>query len=129
MELRLRAAAGDPDAYREWLEFQRKAMMWVAPDLREHLVEQHKRSGPMAQYHMLDALHRFDVRERLSTLQPPLLLIRGTDDPGHHPETEQEIQEYVPGARLVRLSRSGHFPATEQPHKVNRLIETFMASL
>ncbi len=115
-EMRLRAAE-DPKVYEEWLAHQRHAMKFVEAGLREQLMERHRQ---------VDA---FDVRDRLATLKPKLLLLRGVYDPGHPPEYEKEVHEAVPGSRYVKLSGAGHFPPTEIPDKVNALIEEFVATL
>jgi pimeloyl-ACP methyl ester carboxylesterase len=127
-ELRLRAAE-DPKVYEEWLAYQRHAMKLVKPDLREQLIDRHRQVGPMSQYHDLKAIDAFDVRDRLATLGPRLLVLRGTDDPTNPPEYEKEIHDAVPGSRYVKLSGAGHFPPTEIPDKVNALIEEFVATL
>jgi len=44
-------------------------------------------------------------------------------------ETGRVFPGEGPGSRLVRLKQAGHFPATERPDEVNRLIEEFLASL
>jgi pimeloyl-ACP methyl ester carboxylesterase len=93
----------------------------VAPILPSHL------EG--SRYHDLKTIDAFDVRDRLATLKPKLLLLRGVDDPGHPPEYEKEMHEAVPGSRYVKLSGAGHFPPTEIPDKVNALIEEFVATL
>jgi pimeloyl-ACP methyl ester carboxylesterase len=128
-DMRLRAAA-DPKVYEEeWIPFQRKAMKFVEPGLRERLMERHRQVGPMSQYHDLMAIDSFDVRERIAGLEPKLLLIRGLDDPGNPPEYEKEMHESVAGSRYVKLSGAGHFPCTEIPEKVNALIEEFITPL
>lgn len=128
LELRLRAAE-DPAAYREWLDFQRHAMKYVESELRERLMEWHGRVGPISQYHDIATIDQFDVRHRIHTLRPPLLLIRGVDDPGGPPEYELEIHQAVPGSRYMKLGEAGHFPMAERPEEVNRAIEGFLASL
>jgi 4,5:9,10-diseco-3-hydroxy-5,9,17-trioxoandrosta-1(10),2-diene-4-oate hydrolase len=127
-EMRLRAA-GDPKAYEEWLAYQRHAMTFVKPDLREQLMERHRQVGPLSQYHDLKTIDAFDVRDRLATLKPKLLLLRGVDDPSNPPEYEKEIHDAAPGSRYVKLSVAGHFPPTEMPDEVNALIEEFVATL
>ena len=128
-EMRLRAA-NDPKVFEEeWVAFQRHAMKFVEPGLRERLIERHRQVGPMSQYHDLMTIDAFDVRDRIATLKPKLLLLRGIDDPGNPPDYEQEIHDAVPGSRYVRLSGAGHFPPTEKPAEVNALIEEFVASL
>jgi len=128
-DMRLRAAE-DPKVYEdEWIAFQRHAMKFVEPELREKLVERHRQVGPMSQYHDLMTIDAFDVRDRVATLKPKLLLLRGVDDPGKPPEYEKDIHEAVPGSRYVKLEGAGHFPPTEAPERVNALIEEFVAGL
>jgi pimeloyl-ACP methyl ester carboxylesterase len=127
-ELRVRAAQ-DPKVYDEWLEYQRKAMHLVEPGLRERLMERHRQVGPMSQLHDLKTIDAFDVRDRISTLKPKLLLLRGLLDHGKPPEYEKEIHEAVPGSQYIKLDDAGHFPPTEIPEKVNALIEKFVAGL
>lgn len=127
-EMRLRALE-DPKVYEEWLAFQRKAMHLVAPGLRETLMERHRQVGPMSQYHDLMTIDAFDVRDRLATLAPKLLLLRGLQDHGNPPEYEKEIHDAVPGSKYVKLPDAGHFPLTEIPDTVNPLIEEFVAAL
>jgi pimeloyl-ACP methyl ester carboxylesterase len=127
-EMRLRAPE-DPGVYEEWLAFQRKAMYLVEPELRERLMERHRQVGPMSQYHDLMAIDTFDVRERIASLKPKLLLLRGLRDHGNPPEYEKEIHDAVPGSRYVTLPEAGHFPPTEVPQQFNALVEDFVAGL
>jgi pimeloyl-ACP methyl ester carboxylesterase len=127
-EMRLNAVK-DPKVYEEWLAFQRKAMHLVAPELRERLMECHRKVGPMSQYHDLMTIDAFDVRDRIATLKPRLLLLRGLQDHGNPPDYEKEIHDAVPGSQYVRLPDAGHFPPLEVPEKVNALIEEFSATL
>ena len=127
-EMRLRAAK-DPKAYEEWLAFQLRAMQFVEPELRERLMARHKQVGPMSQYHDLMTIDAFDVRDRIASLRPKLLLLRGLADHGNPPEYEKEIHEAVPGSQYIKLPGAGHFPPTEFPDKINPLIEAFVAAL
>ena len=127
-DMRLRALE-DPKVYEEWVQFQRNAMKFVDPELRERLMERHRQVGPLSQYHDLMTIDAFDVRDRMSTLKPKLLLLRGLDDPGKPPEYEKEMHEAVPDSTYIKLSGVGHFPPTESPEQVNELIEKFVAGL
>lgn len=127
-EMRLRAVE-DPKVYAEWIEYQRKAMYLVEPGLRERLVERHRQVGPMSQYHDLKAIDAFDVRDRIASLKPKLLLLRGLRDHGNPPEYEKEIHEAVPGSQYIKLPDAGHFPPTEIPERFNNLVEQFVAAL
>ena len=127
-EMRLRALE-DPEVYEEWVEFQNHAMRYVEPGLKARLMERHKQVGPLSQYHDLMTIDAFDVRDRLASLEPKLLLLRGMDDPNNPPKYEKEMHEAVPGSRYEEISGCGHFPCTEAPERVNALIEEFLASL
>ncbi len=128
LELRLRAAA-DPAVHAEWLDAMRHVMQHVAPDLREELIACHRQVGPLSQHHDLTVIDRFDVRDRIATLTPPLLLMRGLDDPSNPPLYEEEMHRAVPGSQYVTLQQAGHFPMAEQPEQVNQLIQTFLEQL
>ena len=130
LAVRLRQrAAEDPAVYQEWWELQRRNMKFVEPGLRERLMECHAKVGPLSQLHDLVVIDQFDVRERISTLRPPLLLIRGLDDPGMPPEYELEIHQAVPGSHYLKLQGAGHFPMAERPQDVNGAIEELLKSL
>jgi pimeloyl-ACP methyl ester carboxylesterase len=74
-------------------------------------------------------IDRFDVRAKIHTLQPPLLLIRGLDDALVTEDYEQEMHQAVPGSQYLPLRQAGHFPMAEQPVTVNRAIAAFLATL
>ena len=127
-EMRLRALENSK-AYEEWLAYQRHAMQFVEPGLRERLMERHRQVGPLSQYQDLKTIDAFDVRDRIATLKPKLLLLRGLDDHGNPPMYEKEMHEAVPGSKYIELPGVGHFPPVESPEKINKLIEEFVAGL
>jgi pimeloyl-ACP methyl ester carboxylesterase len=127
LELRLNAAQ-DAEINRQWLDLMRHNMKFIEPDLREHLVECHRKVGPMSQHDDFVVIDQFDVRDRISTLKPPLLLIRGADDPALPPEYEMEIHRAVPGSQYLKLGDAGHFPMAEKPEEFNQAIDDFLAS-
>ena len=128
LAMRLRAAE-EPAVYEQWLAAMRESMRFVAPELRERLIACHQHVGPRSQHHDLAVIDQFDVRDRIGTLTPPLLLMRGLDDPLALEPYEQEIHEAVPGSQYLPLRDAGHFPMAEQPTVVNRAIETFLSTL
>jgi pimeloyl-ACP methyl ester carboxylesterase len=128
LELRLKAAE-DFETYQKWLDLNRHNMMFIEPELRERLVECHRQVGPLSQHYDFTVIDQFDVRDRIATLKPPLLLIRGADDPASPPEYEMEIHRAVPGSQYLKLSGAGHFPMAEQPEEFNRAIDGFLSLL
>ena len=127
LEFRLKAAE-DPEVHREWLEAMRHQFLFMEPELRDHLMECHRKVGPLSQHRDFVALDHFDVRERIHTLKPPLLLIRGADDTNSSPEYELEIHQAVPGSQYLKVRNAGHFPFAERPAEINRAIDDFLAS-
>ena len=128
LDMRLNAAK-DPVAFERWMQAMDHVMMFVEPDLKERLLQCHRKVGPMSQYHDLMTIDRFDVRDRIESLKPPLLLVRGVDDPLHPPEYELGIHQAVPGSLYLKLSGAGHFPMAERPDEVNGAIEEFLCNL
>jgi 3-oxoadipate enol-lactonase len=127
LELRLKAAE-DPETYTKWLDLMRHNMMFIDAEFRERLIECHRKVGPMSQHRDFVVIDQFDLRDRIHALKPPLLLIRGADDPGSPPEYEMEIHRAVPGSQYVTLKDAGHFPMAEKPAEFNRAIDDFLAS-
>ena len=128
LEFRLNAAR-DPEVYRQWKDAMGHSMMFIAPDLRERLLMRHDEVGPVSQHRDLATIDAFDVSDRISSLEAPLLLVRGVDDPGRPPEYELEIHQAVPGSRYLKLDNAGHFPMAERPADVNRAIEEYVANI
>jgi pimeloyl-ACP methyl ester carboxylesterase len=124
-DFRLRAAE-DPVVYERWIDAMREAMHFVEPNRREQLIACHRQVGPRSQHHDFVVIDRFDVRDRIGSLKPPLLLIRGTDDALSVEEYEREIHEALPGSQYLTFRRAGHFPMAEQPEAVNRGIKAFL---
>lgn len=122
-------AVEDPAVYAQWLEAMRQAMQFVAPGFREQLLACHRQVGPQSQYRDLVVIDQFDVRQRMHTLKPPLLLIRGVDDALAPEDYEREMHEAVPGSQYIPLREAGHFPMAERPEAVNQAIAAFLAKL
>jgi pimeloyl-ACP methyl ester carboxylesterase len=124
-DFRLRAAE-DPVVYEQWIDAMRESMHFVEPTRREQLIACHRQVGPRSQHHDLVVIDRFDVRDRIRTLKPPLLLMRGIEDPLALEEYEREIHEAVPGSQYLTFQKAGHFPMAERPETVNAAIEAFL---
>ena len=122
-------AAEDADTYEKWLGMMDDIMHFIEPELRASLLRRHREVGPVSQYRDLVVIDRFDVRDRIHTLQAPLLLIQGVDDPLATGDYEEEIHRAVPGSKLVKMTQAGHFPMVEKPAEVNAAIDAFLAEI
>jgi 3-oxoadipate enol-lactonase len=77
-----------------------------------------------------EALGSFDVRDELSALRVPTLLLTGANDPGVPLESSMLIAQNAP-AGLVRhevIERASHIPMAEQPATVARLLTAWWAT-
>ena len=62
-------AADNPETYEKWVDMMDGVMHFVEPDLRASLLQRHREVGPVAQYRDLVVIDRFDVRDRIHSLQ------------------------------------------------------------
>ena len=119
-------AAEDEATYEKWLGMMDGIMHFVEPDLRAHLLQRHREVGPVAQHSDLVVIDRFDVRDRIHTLESPLMLIQGVDDPLATGDYEEEIHRAVPGSKLIKMKDAGHFPMVEKPDEFNAALDDFL---
>lgn len=64
------------------------------------------------------ALSREDLRQHLSTLHMPVLVIGGEHDQINPPATQRELARALPNVTLAIIPNSGHFSLLERPAEV-----------
>lgn len=69
-----------------------------------------------------DALAGFDVRDRLSDIEAPVLAVAGADDPTTPPATLRQLADGVVHGRLVVIEGAAHQTPVEAPGVVASLI-------
>lgn len=69
------------------------------------------------------------VTERLSAIEPPTLLIWGSEDQITPPEVAREFQERMPNADLEFIEKCGHAPMIEHPERFNEITLTFLQQI
>ncbi|WP_242575317.1 3-oxoadipate enol-lactonase [Streptomyces sp. NP-1717] len=82
------------------------------------LVADHRGADPGAYAACCDALAAFDIRDRLSTITAPTLLVAGREDPATPPAHLREIADAVPGAALTEIPGASHLAPAERPEAV-----------
>ncbi|MER6103248.1 3-oxoadipate enol-lactonase [Streptomyces sp. NPDC001832] len=82
------------------------------------LVADHRGADPDAYAACCDALAAFDIRDRLSSITAPTLLIAGREDPATPPAHLREIADAVSGATLTEIPGASHLAPAEQPEAV-----------
>jgi 3-oxoadipate enol-lactonase len=74
------------------------------------------------------AIPKINVTSRLKEIKVPTLVICGENDPGTPPAMAREIQENLPGAKLVLIPQAAHLSNIEQPDAFNRALGEFLSS-
>jgi 3-oxoadipate enol-lactonase len=72
-----------------------------------------------------EALAAADLRDRVATLDLPVLVLAGSMDQATPPDLVAETAAMIPGARLEVLNGSGHLPAIDAPTQTAALILNF----
>ena len=122
-------ASQDAVAHEKWIESMDDLMHFIDPALRKDLIACHRKVGPRTQHDDLMATEQFDIRDRIGTLQPKLMLVHGLDDPLGPSDYEGEIHRAVPGSSYLGVPHAGHFPMAEQPAIFNSALEEFLKTL
>lgn len=111
MEVSLPKLFADPEAGRRHLAEVFGGMRWSWPHMRQ--VQQHE--------------SLYDLRDRLSELRVPLLVLAGAHDV-LTPDRVRETAELAPDARYALFEHSGHFAQLEEPEAFVRTVEEFLGS-
>jgi len=86
-------------------------------------------TDPRVRWGDLVACSQVDLRDRISRLENPTLILAGADD-SITPTAEAEfLRSRIKGARLEVVSDAGHRLTTERPDLTNAAIEKFLAEL
>ncbi|MFC4507279.1 MULTISPECIES: 3-oxoadipate enol-lactonase [Streptomyces] len=98
---------------------------WFTPGFTvPRLVADHRDADPEAYAACCDALGAFDLRDRLTEITVPTLLIAGRQDPATPPAHLREIADAVPDAALVELPHASHLAPAERPEAVLTALRT-----
>ncbi|MET7686481.1 3-oxoadipate enol-lactonase [Streptomyces sp. NPDC005483] len=102
----------------EWL-LESADSRWFAGDFSEpELLRDHAEADPSAYAACCDALASFDLRDQLTGISAPTLLIAGRQDPATPPPHLREIADAVPRATLVELPGASHLAPAQCPEGV-----------
>jgi 3-oxoadipate enol-lactonase len=73
-----------------------------------------------------ETIEDFDVRDRLSEITAPTLVIAGADDPATPPDTVRAVADGIRDARFVVVPQASHLVSAEQPEAVTTEIRQFL---
>ncbi|MDV6237278.1 alpha/beta hydrolase [Leptospira ellisii] len=71
---------------------------------------------------------RHDLRERVSSIRTPTLIVWGKNDPVIFPEFGEKLRGKIPGSKLVFLN-TGHVPFAEDPQGFLAALHPFLRSV
>jgi pimeloyl-ACP methyl ester carboxylesterase len=74
----------------------------------------------------LQALIRYDIRERLATIEMPTLIVWGLSDHVVPVAAAISYHRRIPHSRLEIFERTGHVPQLERPLRFNALLDEFV---
>ncbi len=108
---------------------------WYTPEFAreepaetERLLDMLRATTPEGYAGCCEAIATFDVRDRLSEIRVPTLVLAGAEDPATPPEMMQQISDAVPGARMVVVPNTAHLLNVEASETVNQELATHLAS-
>ncbi len=78
---------------------------------------------------MIRALAEADLREALSRIAVPTLLIWGEEDVRSPLSVARDLHSRIPGSRLVAIAGAGHLSHVEAPERFNAEVRTFLRSV
>lgn len=73
--------------------------------------------------------HRPGVLDELKDIAIPVVVVSGTEDHTYPPPKSEQIVDGITHAELVRMERTGHVHALENPEAVNEVLEKHLAHL
>ena len=73
-------------------------------------------------------MHGRDTRQTLSAIQVPTTLMMGRQSRYFSLESQQELADHIPHARVVIFDMAGHAPMVDQPIKFQREFGRFLKS-
>ncbi|MFV0458888.1 MAG: alpha/beta fold hydrolase [Actinomycetales bacterium] len=73
-----------------------------------------------------EALADIDLRQQVTGIEVPALVLAGEQDPAFGPEHAEALRGSLPGARLTVIEHSAHLPPTQQPRAVADALRDFL---
>ncbi|WP_330460815.1 3-oxoadipate enol-lactonase [Streptomyces sp. NBC_00820] len=100
---------------------------WFTPGFTvPRLVRDHVEADAGAYAACCDALAAFDLRDRLTRVAVPTLLVAGRRDAATPPAQLREIADAVPGATLMELPGAAHLAPAQCPEAVLAALRTWL---
>jgi pimeloyl-ACP methyl ester carboxylesterase len=124
----LRQLREDPESFYQTIE---KAALWseAGPEVKDLVLASIRRCAPSVTHGDFKACDRFDIRERLSEIRVPVLIICGTEDLLTPVAYSEYLNREIKGSKLAIVPGAGHMVMMEKPEPVNQAMIQFLESI
>ncbi len=96
---------------------------------REHSIETMRAVGQSVTRRDFETCHRFDVRDRLDTVDVPTLALCGEHDRLTPPSYHETLAEEIPRGRCETVPDAAHLAMVERPVRFNDAVATFLRDI
>jgi pimeloyl-ACP methyl ester carboxylesterase len=118
----------DPEAFFQSID--QFAFASAAPKtLRERFIRVTRQCRPSVIFNDFQACDHFDVRNRLPEIKLPALVLCGEEDQLTPVKYSRYLHENIATSSLILIPQAGHMVMAEQPHMLNRAINSFLETL
>jgi pimeloyl-ACP methyl ester carboxylesterase len=97
--------------------------------LRERFIHVTRQCQPSVIFNDFQACDHFDIRNRVSEIKIPTLVLCGEEDQLTPVKYSRYLHENIAASRLVLIPNAGHMVMVEQPDLFNRAITSFLDTL
>jgi pimeloyl-ACP methyl ester carboxylesterase len=101
----------------------------TSADLMQKGIDAMLKTRPTVLHGDFAACNRFDIMDRVGTIQVPTLVVCGSDDMLTPPKYAQFLVQKIEGARLEIIDGAGHMVMIEKPHEFNSRVIDFLETL
>ena len=112
-----------------WSKFLADLYGFVAPEIRQVVMEERMRIGPTVMLSDLLCCDKFDIMDKVHNIRLQTLVICGSKDDMTPVKYANYLAGRIEGARQFIVDGAGHLVFLEKPKEVNQAIEAFLASL
>jgi pimeloyl-ACP methyl ester carboxylesterase len=116
----------NPDAFFETID-RVGFSAGTSRNVRDRVIELTKKCVPSVIFKDFQACDRFDIRERLKNILLPTLIVCGEEDLLTPAKYSRYLHEMISASSLAIIPGAGHMIMAEQPERLNRAIEAFLA--
>jgi pimeloyl-ACP methyl ester carboxylesterase len=116
----------NPDAFFETID-RVGFCAGTSGNVRDRVIELTKKCALNVIFKDFKACDRFDIRERLGNISVPALIVCGEEDLLTPVKYSEYLHRTISASSLVVIPAAGHMVMAEQPERLNRALEAFLA--